>query len=294
MKKLLYIAFILTIILNSCGDLSEDIDWEVDEIPPRLIVEGMVTSEFKNHMIKLRQSGNYFSNTETPVVSGATVEVRSGSLIYAFEESPAGSGNYISVDAFEGVPGNTYTMNIELNEPLNNEIYYTATSELVAGFRIDSLDVEVYENPFTFEDDDSDSLVTLFIMYGQEPPSVHNYYVVNYYKNDSLITDTIDKAEVIDDELAGIDGEELVIMYTGEPYFIGDNARIEFLSVNKEYTDFLNGINQISRGTDPFGISGPPANAIGNIEGGDAFGFFIASDLTGGTAQIDSLSFLDY
>ncbi len=287
MRNIYIIAVLLSILTISCGDMSEEITWDVDEIPPRLVVEGSVTSELKHQQIRLTRSDNYFSNTESAAVSGANVNVSDGTTTYDFAENPAGSGNYESITAFAGIPGNTYTLNIELPSPLNNEINFSAISELKEGFRFDSLVVEIFENPFSF--DDEDTVMTVFIMFGQEPEATHDYYLVNLYRNNELVTDTIDKAFVLDDEIYGINGEQIIPLYIGEEYLPGDTAGIELLSVSRQYADFLTGVNSISRGTDPLGFSGPPANAIGNIEGGDAFGFFIASDVIRSDRIIDTL-----
>ena len=74
-----------------------------------------------------------------------------------------------------------------------------------------------------------------------------------------------------------------------EDFIAGDTLDMEFRSINEAYYDFINGVKRISRGTDPFGFSGPPANAIGNIEGGDALGFFIASAVTRVRTQVKML-----
>ena len=80
---------------------------DVDE----LVVEGMLTSENTNHLIKL--SRPYKTQNENPVpVTGATVTITEGSSVYPLAESPAGSGHYIT-PPLRAIAGKTYMLFIQ-------------------------------------------------------------------------------------------------------------------------------------------------------------------------------------
>jgi hypothetical protein len=71
-----------------------------------------------------------------------------------------------------------------------------------------------------------------------------------------------------------MNGESVVVFYLTSNFTYGDTLTLELLSLPKEYKLFLDGVNQISQSADPFGFSGPPANAVGNVNDGEALGFF--------------------
>ena len=57
-----------------------------------------------------------------------------------------------------------------------------------------------------------------------------------------------------------------------------DTVGIKISSVTEDYSYFVEGIQNIANQSgNPFDMSGPPANAIGNIQGGDALGYFKVS-----------------
>lgn len=76
-----------------------------------LVVEGTVTNEFKQHLIKLSQVFAIDTIGPNPL-SGATVKVI-GASEYIFEETTP--GNYISIDSFAAKPGINYQLFILVN-----------------------------------------------------------------------------------------------------------------------------------------------------------------------------------
>jgi hypothetical protein len=277
-KSLLLVSFSL-IALVGCEEMVKEIDWDTESIPKRLAVEGSITNELKIHRVRLTASSDYFSNTETEVVSGATVSISDGTAVDTLTENPAGSGNYETRDSIQGETGESYTLNITLEQPLNGETQFTATCKLQKGFWFDSLAAYIFDNPLQI-DEQTDSLLLVVDLFGQEPATVNDYYLVNLIINDTLQTDTIDEAYLIHDISQGINEENVVSLYheIGN-IFPGDRIEVEIRSINQHYYDFLNGLNQLVQGGDPLGFGGPPANAPGNIQGGGALGFFIASDV---------------
>lgn len=275
------------IIILVCCEPEEEISWKVDEIPERLVVEGSITSELKIHTVTLKKSGNYFSNTEAEAVSNASVSITDGSNVFFLEEDPVGSGIYKTTEEVRGDTGRLYTLNIDIEAPLNNETHFSANSFLNRTVRTDSMISILYDSPFVF--DPNDTVILVNNIFGYEPEPAGDYYIVSLYKNGTLLNDTIDEYITIYDRDGGINGESIFPFLFMEDFIAGDTVDMEFRSINKAYYDFIDGVKRISRGTDPFGFSGPPANAVGNIEGGDALGFFIASAVTRVSAQVRGL-----
>ena len=274
----IYSLLVLILITLVCCQPDEEINWKVDEIPERMVVAGSITNELKLHTVTLRKSGNYFSNTAAEVISNAAVSITDGSNVYYLEENPEGSGIYKTTEKIKGDTGRLYTLNIDIDEPLNNETRFSARSFLNSSIRADSMISIIYESPFIFNN--ADTVIIVNNIFGYEPEPAGDYYIVSLYRNGTLLNDTIDEYITIYDRNSGINGEDFFPFAFLENFAVGDTVEIEFRSISKAYYDFIDGVKRISAGTDPFGFSGPPANPVGNIEGGNALGFFIASAVT--------------
>jgi hypothetical protein len=269
----IHYLFVFLIIAISC-DMQQDISWKVDEIPSRLVVEGSITDELKKHTVRLSKTDNYFSNRKAESVSNAVVTISDGENMFSLEENPSGSGIY----EVRGVVGRIYTLDIEIDEPLNNEVHFTANSVLNESIRTDTMICFLYDSPFIF--DEADTVILVIDILGKEPEPAGDYYLINLYRNGELLNDTIDEYNTLHDETYGINGEFIISFYYNEYFEVDDTVDLEIRSINREYYEFIKGVATISGGTDPFGFSGPPANPAGNISGGNALGFFIASSVT--------------
>ncbi|MBN1117996.1 MAG: DUF4249 domain-containing protein [Bacteroidales bacterium] len=272
MKNLLYIlGLIILFLANAC---EKNIDWETKELPVMLVVEGSFTNEYKKHEVKLSLSAEYFYNKPTPHVSGAILSITDGKNVYNMIENPAGSGSYETVDSLAGVAGSTYTLNIHLSEPVNNATDYYASGQLIQGLEIDSLITALYENPLFNMDSEMDSLILIAVTIGQDPEDINNYYEMNLYNEGELIHDTIDEVYITNDN-EGINGNIINSFLFFEQFDEGNTVTLEMISVEKAYFDFVATSQKLANQSfDPFDMSGPPANAVGNIEGAEAIGFF--------------------
>jgi hypothetical protein len=268
----------LVVLTLICCEPQQEIDWKLDSIPARLVVEGSITDELKTQSVTLRKSAEYFSNAKAEVVSNAAVTISDGENVFTLPEDPAGSGIYKTTDEVKGEVGRLYTLEIDISEPLNNETHFWASSVLKRGIIADTMISVLYNSPFAFND--IDTVILVNSVFGYEPEPEGDYYVVNLYKNGTLLNDTVDEYTVVSDKESGMNGESIFSFVYVEDFNAGDTVQMEFLSTSNAYFEFIKGIKMISRGTDPFGFSGPPANAVGNIRGGGALGFFRASAVT--------------
>ena len=102
-------AVLINLLITACEEPIQaplsSVDTDV------LVVEGMLTSENTNHLIRL--SRPYKTQNENPVrVTGATVTITEGSNVYPLTESPVGSGHYFTPPV-RAVVGKTYTLSIQ-------------------------------------------------------------------------------------------------------------------------------------------------------------------------------------
>ncbi len=284
MKRILIYIIVLITVLTSCSEMVEEIDWNAENIPNKLIVEGDITNETGQHPITLRHSDYYFANSPSPVVSGATVSVLYGSTVIEYSEDPKNPGTYKANEEFAGEINQEYTLTIGLSEELDGADEYSAATTIIEGMRIDSISAELYSNPYQM--DGEDSTIIILLAYGQEPEQFINYYLMKLYRNDTLLSDTIVDYPVFSDTDNGMNGEKVLGFFLAEDYSPGDIITLELYSIPKDYKIFLDGVNQISQPGDPFGFSGPPANAVGNVNEGEALGFFYGAYVARGRTSV--------
>ncbi|MGB0521974.1 MAG: DUF4249 family protein [Flammeovirgaceae bacterium] len=270
-----YIVGILSlsalIVLASCEQV---IDWPVENDQIRLVVEGRITDELKVHQIKLTETANYFNPAAPVPVENATVTVSDGSTTYTFTESSAG---IYESNPFAGEAGKTYELTITLATPLANETVFRATSTLLAAAQLDAL-VAINEEE---EDEEGEIIeVTNLYFWGTGNLAVENTYLMEVYVNETLETDSIDKVTVFDDEFLTEEFEDFLFYQIYEPAAtVGDSITLVMHVVEKDFTEFYDQLLTESEPRDPFGLSSPPANVMGNISG-SGLGYFYASSVT--------------
>ncbi len=277
-KKYILPAILIAGVLGiiSCAD--EEIAWEVEESPALLVVDGSFTSEKKKHQITLSKTADYFIKHRTPRISGADVTISDGSTTYEFEELEDNKGVYESVRKVAGRAGHTYTLNIHLQEPINKKTHYQASEKMIEGIDLEGMEAFIYRNPFYEEGIPTDSLILYTTFYGHEPETIENLYMVGLYRNGKLLQDTVDEKEIFSDREQLENGAYINDLVFLEQFQPGDTAAIKISTVTKSYRQFIEGIlNIANQSGNPFDLSGPPANATGNIEGGEALGYFRVS-----------------
>jgi hypothetical protein len=256
--------------------MTQEITWETKNIPDKAVVEGQIVTDNCHQKIKLSTTADYFHNEKTPRISNAQVSVSDGTTTYYFEESDTAAGVYYSIDMFAGIPGNTYTLNIELPEPLDGTSSLTASDYMIQGFNIDSMKVYIFDNPYAAftEEEDEDSTITVFYMQGSQPKNVVNYYLVQIFQDGKPIFDDVTELGRMSDEYSDDpEDTELFFYYMGK-FTIGDTLSIEMTSVSKEFYEYVRTLGELTTPPDVFGFSGPPADAVGNINRGSQLGYF--------------------
>jgi hypothetical protein len=261
----------LLILMASC---TEKIDIQLDDSYTRLVVEGAVSTDTLEHIVRLTTTTSYYYPDTAPAVTGASVTISDGNdTIFLSEVSP---GVYMTPDDYYGVPGRTYSLAVHLKNPIGGYSEYTASSYLHGIAELDSVGLFLHR-------DWGKEGVWDVKCYVQEPPTV-DYYRFMIYINDNLYNDPITQWFVTDDKFFNgsyANGASVAYFRQSEPneaLKIGDTITVEADNISKEYYDYIMQVQAEIQGSVPL-FGGPPANVKGNISNG-AIGFFAAYDLT--------------
>lgn len=136
-----WVIFATFLFMISC---ESEYTWNIKSSDKKaLIVDGIITNEYKPQCIKLSLLNNDL-NMPYSAVSGAAVNVNNGTSTYTFSESVTEPGSYYS-NAFQGVIGKTYTLQINY---LTNT--YTASAKMVPITALDSVKLISKDNLFKY------------------------------------------------------------------------------------------------------------------------------------------------
>ncbi len=285
MKTTLYIFLAVVLALTGCAEYEKEISWELDDHPDMLVVEGNITNELKQQTIFLTKTSPYFDTLAPKTISGADVLVREGSNTYFYSESPAHKGLYLSDIPFSGEPSKTYELEITLQESLNGTTDYSAVSKMPEGIDLDTIQCEIYEMPdlgFEEDEEDKDTTILSIAFFGKEPDDPNNYYAARIFQNKACWNKNVKEIYLYNDD--NNNGSNLDYFIVNENVGPNDTIMLEIRSVEKNYYDFIYGIQLIDQSGDAYSMSGPPANAVGNISGGKALGFFCAAYISRATS----------
>jgi hypothetical protein len=261
---ILFIAVLFSITMMSC---TETIDFKVKNQDPILVVDGLITNEQKAHQVKIIFSSDVFSDDAAAGVEGAEVTISDGVITHILHDM--GGGIYLTDDTVKGVIGKSYQLSIVYDgeeydavsdlKPLNP----IKCASMMKGVDLDPNDLFIRNAYLIFMDAD-------------EPAGLGDYYLYNFYKNDTLVTDTLgDKIFYSDELVDGTSFRQLLIFFvdTNDVDINKDNLTLEMTSINKNYYDFLFAMRTMDFRGSPF--DGPPANVPTNLSNG-AMGFFNA------------------
>lgn len=260
----------LTATLIFAGACTERIDIELDETYNRLVVDGQITSDDTlAHQVILTKSTSYYYNQPPPPVREADVQISDdeGNVVLLSEEEP---GIYQPPQGFKAETGRTYTLDIRLSDEIGGQDHYTASS-----YTPDINDTAYIK--LVYHPDWGEKGYYVVTCYYWDLPEA-NFYMFNIYKNDTLLTDTISKKQVVDDRFYnggftnGIGVGYLDQSNEREIVRPGDVITFQAASITEGYAYFIWKVQEEVSFSTPL-FSGPPANVVGNISGG-AIGYF--------------------
>jgi len=268
-RTISYILFIF-IVATAC---TERIDLTLDESYTRLVVDGGISNDTATYQIRLSKTADYFYNEPTPRVVNATITISDGTATFPLTETePGKSGIYETDSTFSGVIDQTYSLDVQLDQQIDNHTNYYSTCKMMQVAQLDSIQVE-------FQDDWGEKGFWEIKVFAKDPGDEVNYYMFHYYRNDILMTDSIWKISYSDDKyfngnyINGITAVYINNENNWENFKPGDKVTLQMSGITKEYLDYLAQV-QMAGYNIPF-FTGPPANVVGNISDG-AIGFFTA------------------
>jgi hypothetical protein len=279
LKTGLYIL-LASIIFASC---TERIDIQLNDSYTRLVVDGAITSDTMAHTVRLTKTSSYYYNLPAPAVTGARVSITDGESIFDLHEDS--SGVYRTDPSVYGLNNHTYTLNVELANPVGGYSSYSASSTLNPIATIDSISL-------LFHDDWSKNGIWEIKCYVLEPPTV-DFYRFLVSLNSNILTDTLNEWFITDDKfINGNYTNGLPIGYldqgsTDQMVKAGDTVGVEINNIEKGYYNFIMNAQTELFGSNPL-FSGPPANIVGNINNG-AVGYFAAYSVTRSNAIVPAL-----
>jgi len=279
MKPIRYILFFITAILTVQG-CTEEIDLKLDSTYPRLVVEGMITTDTAFQYVRLSKSGDFFVDEVLPGVTGAEVTLSDGTGELLLNESDVQRGVYVTPFAYHGIPGRTYTLTIGNVDIDNDGKYetYKAESYMHPVSDVDSVKL-LYEDSWDF---------WKVLLYAEEPPGLMpDYYMFSLFVNDTLFTDQLTEVTIFDDRFIDgtyANGVWVHSFYNDDDEYalsVGDTVTLRMSCIDESFYKYVVALQEETRTSIPL-FSGPPANLPGNISNG-ALGYFTAISNSYGT-----------
>lgn len=238
------------ILFSSCEKV---IDLELKKADPLLVIEGTISNQSDNHMVKISKTLAFDQLTTFNGVKGAKVTLKSaGGLSMSYVE--ISQGIYVT-PRFRGTPGQTYTLDVLVEGKT-----YTASSTMPYSVIPDSIGFKT----LSFFGN-SNIYPTVFY---KDPPKVQNQYRYILKINGKTQGDIVTEDRFND-------GNEVsdIIIYDGEDDIkSGDIIDIEMQSIDRNVFKYFYALSQIG------GNNGPPvapANPVSNFNNG-ALGIFNA------------------
>lgn len=263
MKSLKIIIALIIVITVGC---TERITLDIDPGYTRLAVEGSITTDTMQHLVRLSTSGDYLKNEITPRINDARVYLvcEQDTLDYIRLEE---DGVYSTPGDYFGITGKTYELHVEEVDIDKDGIQesYTASSTMPFAHKIDSI---------TLGYNVKIELWSVNI-WAWEPPEI-NWYIFKAGINGQIMTDTLTEWNLQDDRLSnGKNTNGIFVQFLGrgdEKIEVNDTIILELRSVTDDYYQFTVNLQSEVFGSNPL-FGGPPANVIGNVSDG-ALGFF--------------------
>ena len=273
MKHLIPV-FTLLIAAASC---TERINIHVDDAPQRIVIYGYITTDAKQHAIRITRSAGYFTTDSPEGVSNAVVTISDddGNVI-SLDENDRIQGLYETAADVYGEEGKTYTLDVHVDGS-----HYRSEAYLQHINHIDSVGLQA---SLLFRQS------VEVLLYAQDIGG-DNYYSIFVAINDSVVNSRITRFMVMDNALFRgqyMNGVACYYLnqnpdseYRNEELHIGDVVTLNINAISQEYATFISNAQSEIRGSNPI-FGGPPANVPSNIrcisppDGMSALGFFTA------------------
>ena len=272
-------SLFVVVALFSC---TAPIDINTRDSEPVIVIYGQLTDEFKSQYIRITSSSPYFDEKANTVISDAKVVVTSSDgdeYLFIYRED----GYYVSERLFAASVGVTYNLTVEVDFDGDGVVEtYEAETTILPVVPVDSVDIKLINimgyRHFSLN------------FYMLEPAETENFYLFRFFINDSISNNKISEYLATDDRMFNgeyVDGATITYFEDAtdeknltapgadeDDYYAmpGDRIRLQTLSIEKGYYDFINQCISEKYGENPF-FGGPPSNITTNISNG-AVGYF--------------------
>lgn len=275
MKSLIYISIFSIVVLSCNLEAEEEITWDLGEHPDMLVVESIITNELKNQEVKLTISNPYFETSVPEDVSGAIVSVNDGTKTIQFLESSEQKGLYISEYPFACEPLRNYNLKIVPQQPINGLSEYNSISKMPEGQEMDSVECEIYALPELDFMEEEDTAILVVYYFGREPMKSENFYFTKTSINGELIGKNPKEYNYFRRSYENT-GYVFIDSYLKNINH-GDVVHFRLYTIEENYYRFLEALKMMDSSGSAMSMSGPPANAVGNISNGKGLGYFLAA-----------------
>lgn len=257
MKYKLPLLVIMGVFLSACTEQVDLEDYIKSESTRVIVVEGLITDEFKPHQVRLTRSDKALPDSPYEPVSGAEVTISDGATLYYLTEDAVMPGNYLT-DSIRGEVNKTYNLIIKLNGEI-----YSASDTMVPvlkfgapeGIRLGSLNPPKgnIQSPLIVFGSNAPAMVQIRI---DNPHPDSKYTQLEYYTFPGVDADNI-LPSAVDANLSYDEGTQI----TQTKYSLSQ-AHYFFLRALLLETEYKGGIFGSVR-----------SNVPSNVDNG-AFGFF--------------------
>ncbi|WP_313092514.1 DUF4249 domain-containing protein [Chryseobacterium flavum] len=251
-------TFLIILSLFALSSCQKEIDLDLDDQSGNIVIEGNITDQAGPYTVRITKSVAVSQNNQYPAITDAKVTLSDNTgqteiLQYI------GQGQY-QTSAFTGVPGRTYTLNVQAEGK-----QYTAQSTMPEAVPFEGLQ----QDSFIFGDKTSYTLLPIFT----DPAALGNRYLFSFTINHltrktlNVFSDNVNNGlpnqrplMLPNDDNDGNDHEVVV----------GDTIHVEMQSIDPNIFTYYSALLDISGGG---GVT--PANPPSNISNG-ALGYFSA------------------
>ncbi|HEV7329436.1 MAG TPA: DUF4249 domain-containing protein [Flavisolibacter sp.] len=232
------------------------IDVNVRDADKKLVIEGVLTDQSGDCLVKISRTKSLSSTNEMDAVSGASVQIRDGNgAVVQLIETAAGQYRADLI----GQPGTTYELTVKLGGQT-----YTAVSSMPTSIAIDSLYVSEMDMM------GEKQYVTNVVF--TDPTEAGNAYRFVQYRNEVK-----NKMFMVQkDDLTNGRKNTVSFFHHMDELKKGDRIRVQLQSIDPAVYTYWYSLWQGGTGE---GNSASPANPVSNIRGG-SLGYFSAQAVT--------------
>lgn len=271
MSKTLFVLFIVCSLAPLTGCVEEfDLNELNGSTSNRLVIEGLITNEMKQHAIILTRVNLAIPDTESEKISGANVEITDGTNVFILNENISLPGIYQTEDNVKGEVGKTYTLKVSVDGE-----NYTASAFMEAVTPFEPVE-KLFESPNRIGNpirDNFDVFDLSFpkVLYGADVPS----------KQVLLAYDSIDNRllNAVYYEFPRIDPQGFLLNFSGANptlILVPGSTVVQFkFSMSEVHYEFVRAIYAETKFKGGI-FDSVPGNAPSNISN-NGLGFFAAS-----------------